>query len=220
MSDPQGFEPPPLPSEPGTRLPPPWEREGPAVQRFIDTAKGVLAQPVPFFASMKREGGLAPPLIFAFVGSLVGSIGSYLGRFMMPFGGLGMSGAYSGFAFGVVMIPILSILGLLVGAGILQVLLVLLAHTRQPFETTARVVAYTVGSTSPLNIIPFVGGLVAGVWALVVLVLGTAEAHEVSQGQAAVAVLLPAVLCCVIAALFGGALLALILGAAAAGWHS
>jgi hypothetical protein len=189
----------------------------PPVQRFIDTAKAVLMEPAVFFRSMRREGGLGPPLIYAIIGVLIGSIGSYFGRVIVPFGSYGMG---RGFVAGLIMVPIFSMIGLFIGSGILHVLLMLIASTKQPFETTFRVVAYTSGSTSPINIIPIIGGVISGIWGLVVLILGSAEAHEVSQGKAAVAVLLPAVICCALAFILGGAILALIFGAAAAGMRS
>jgi hypothetical protein len=205
-----------LPSASSTdgRVAPPWERDGPVVQRYLDTAKSVLMESAAFFRRMRREGGLGAPLVYAIVGIVIGSLGSLLSTTMMPFGGFGDHG---GLFAAVIMVPLLSLVGLFIGSGILHVLFMFVAGSRQTFETTFRLVAYTSGSTSPFNIIPFVGGLVSGIWALLVLILGGAEAHEVPQGKAAIAVLLPAVLCCGAAMIFGGALLALIFGAAAAG---
>jgi hypothetical protein len=187
------------------------------VQRFIDTARDVLTQPGPFFRTMRREGGLGAPLVFALIGIVLGSLGSMLARMVTPFGGFGPYGDYGGLGFSLFVLPVMSLVGLFIAAGILHVLLVLVASSKHSFETTFRLVAYTSGSTSPFNIVPFVGGLLGAVWALVVLIIGAAESHDVSQGQAAVAVLLPSVLCCGMAILFGGALLALLFGAAAAG---
>jgi hypothetical protein len=224
MSDAQNFPPPPVPPPlpgPGNgRVPPAWEQPGAALQRFVETARRVLTEPASFYKAMSRQGGLGPPLVFAVVGIVVGSLGSFLTQLMMPFGGFGMAHDAGGFAAALVLVPIISVIGLFIGSGILHVLLMLVAGSKQTYETSFRVLAYTVGSTSPLNIVPFVGGIIGGVWALVVLILGSAEAHEVPQGRAAVAVLLPAVVCCGLGVLFGGALLALIFGAAAAGLAS
>jgi hypothetical protein len=75
----------------------------------------------------------------------------------------------------------------------------------KPFEATFRVLAFSQGSTGPLQIIPLCGGLIAGVWALVVNCIGLARAHETSTGRATLAVLLPVIVCC------GGGLLLLFL---------
>ena len=66
----------------------------------------------------------------------------------------------------------------------------------QPFETTFRVLAFTQGSASPLQIIPLCGGLISGVWALVCNCIGLARAHETDTGRAVLAVFLPLIVCC------------------------
>ncbi len=186
------------------------------LQRFFDTARAVLLEPSRFFRSMRREGGLAAPLAYALAGALVGTVGSVISQIAMPFawawGVYGESVATT-----LVVVPLVSLVSLFLGSAILHGLLLLIASTRQPFETTFRTVAYTAGSTSLLNIIPFFGGMIGSIWAIVALILGMSETHEISQGQSAVVVLLPAVLCCGLGLLFGAALLALIAGAIAAG---
>jgi hypothetical protein len=184
----------------------------------VDTAKGVLMDAASFFRAMRRDGGIGAPLIYALIGIVVGSVGSMLTQFLTPWGMFGMAADVStGFMASLVFVPIIAVLALFIGSGLLHVLLLLVAGTKQSYETSFRVLAYTYGSTAPLGIIPVFGSLIGAIWALIVLILGTAEAHEVSQGQAAIAVLLPAVICCGLGLLFGGAVLALIFGAAAAG---
>ncbi len=223
MSD-EGFDAPPAtpvppaepPSTPASRVPPPWERDLPILQRFFDTARGVLLEPTQFFRSMSRDGGLAAPLAYALVGVLVGTVGSVLSQMLMPFAwAWGVYGETV--ATTLVVVPMVSVVGLFVGSAILHGLLLLVASTKQPFETTFRTIAYTAGSTSLLNIIPFFGGMIGSIWAVVDLIIGLSDTHDVSQGQAAVVVLLPAVLCCGIGLLFGAAVLALIAGAVATG---
>ena len=79
----------------------------------------------------------------------------------------------------------------------------------QPFETTFRVLAFTQGSTGPLQIIPLCGGLISGVWAIVCYCIGLARAHETDTGRAVLAVFLPLIVCCgggvLIAFMFMGA---------------
>jgi hypothetical protein len=63
------------------------------------------------------------------------------------------------------------------------------------FEATVRVVCYA--QTAQLaGIVPFCGGLIAAIWAIVLYVIGLATAHRTTQGKAVLAVLLPVVLCC------------------------
>ncbi len=65
-------------------------------------------------------------------------------------------------------------------------------------------------ATSILFLVPFCGQLVAGIWTLVLYVLGLAEAHQIGHGKATAAVLLPILLvccCCAgLAFLFAGAI--------------
>ena len=58
------------------------------------------------------------------------------------------------------------------------------------------------------GIIPFCGGLISLVWAIILYVFGLSTAHRTTQGKAVLAVLLPVVLCCAFAAalLFMGVL--------------
>ena len=95
-------------------------------------------------------------------------------------------------------------------------MLSLLGGARHGFETTLRTVAYVAGSTSLINVIPICGSIIAAVWSLIVTIIGLAEMQETSQGKAAAAVLIPAVVCCALLFLvFGAAIMAIIMGAAA-----
>jgi hypothetical protein len=63
---PPGTFPPTIPPPPppaGGRTGPPWEQTGPAIQRYIDTVKGVLLDPATTFRNLRREGGLGAPIV-------------------------------------------------------------------------------------------------------------------------------------------------------------
>ncbi len=77
-----------------------------------------------------------------------------------------------------------------------------------PFTTVGRLLSrYPTAETGGL---PFVGGLVASIWNLVLEVVGFAAVHRTSQGRALVAVLIPIILCClcglILSVLFGAVL--------------
>jgi hypothetical protein len=82
-----------------------------------------------------------------------------------------------------------------------------------------RVVAYSMGATSLLHILPVCGAFLAAVWAIVAYIIGLAQAHEIPTGKAAAAVLIPVAVCCVIFALFYAAIVAVFLGALAGGFE-
>jgi len=196
----------------------PWEhrQERGFFNAFIETLAMVLTKPDLAFRTMKTEGGLAEPLIYALIGGCVGGIVSLL--FSL---GLQSMGLFTGQrdVFGVmarvgigsiafiVLIPIFIVVGLFIGAAIVHLCLMIVGGANKSFEVTFRVLAFSQGSTGPLQMIPVCGGLIAGVWALVVNCIGLARAHETSTGRAVLAVLLPLVVCCggaiVLAAMFG-----------------
>lgn len=221
---PSSFPVPPPPIPP-TRSGPPWENPGPPLQRFIDTMKGVLIDPVVTFSQARREGGLQAPLVYYLIGVLVAVAGAVLWN-LIGFGGMGlpmgrmgrgeMAGAAAGLGFLLIGLPICYVIGIFLGSGILHLLLMLFGGQKYPYETTFRTVAYANGSVLPINFIPGCGGLIAGIWGIVVLIIGLAQMHETSTGKAAAAVLVPIVICCALFAVFFSVIMAMI-GMAAAG---
>jgi hypothetical protein len=229
MSDFGTPQPPPRFPEPPPPLPPggsgpPWESAGMSLQSYIDTARGVLTDPVPTFAQMRREGGLGPPLIYYVVGLVIGVIGSMLWSVIgfggFPFGGPGIGDTMGGTAM-VIFLPVCGAVGLFVGSLIIHVLLGLFGGQKYPYETTFRTISYGVGSALPIMIIPVCGGAIAMVWSMIAAIMGLSQTQETTTGKAAAAVLTPSVICCgLIVIFFGGLLLALILGGAAAASYS
>jgi hypothetical protein len=214
---------PPLPPTPGPALSgPPWEQPGDFVQRFIGTVRELLTEPRRFFGSMRREGGLANPLIFAIIGMLVGAVANYVYSFAL--GGLGAGlpgmGDYSGMMSGgfasVIMLPIVGTLGLFIGAAIYHGLLSLMGGVRAGFEATFRVCAYVMGVAWLGQIIPLCGGIIAGIAAIAYSILGLQIVHDTTMGKAAAAVLIPVVVCCGLGLMFGAAMVAMLGMAAAA----
>lgn len=194
--------PPPFPSFPTTPPPPSgpsrtgpaWEQPGAPLQRFIDTAKAVLLDPTTTFATMRREGGLQVPLTYFLIGALVGALASFLWSAVTPTFGYG--GGHMG-GIGLLVVSLgCYLIGVFLASGIYHVVLGLFGGQNFPFETTFRVVAYSVGSTAPFALIPGCGGLIGGIWGLVCTIIGLAQAQETTTGKAAVAVLVPIVVCC------------------------
>jgi len=91
--------------------------------------------------------------------------------------------------------PFLIIIGLFIASGILHVCLMMVKGARNGFEATFRTVAYGY-SANIFLVIPFCGGLLAFVWAIVLYIIGLKEAHETTGGKAAFAVFLPGIVCC------------------------
>ena len=206
----------PAPQTPAPRSGLPWEhrQERGFVNAFIETLAMVLTKPDLAFRTMKTEGGLAEPLIYALIGGCVGGIVSLLLSLGLQSMGLftgqrdaftAMAGMGIGMIALIVLVPVFIVALLFIAAAIVHLCLMIVGGASKSFETTFRVLAFSHGSTGPLQIIPVCGGLIAGVWALIVNCIGLARAHETSTGRATLAVLLPVIVCC------GGGLLLLFL---------
>ncbi len=188
----------------------PWEdpaRTG-FFDRFVETVKLLAAAPAEAFARMPTTGGIGKPLTFAIV---VGWIGIAVASvWMLLFGGmslpfmdqsqLGEAGAMFGLSTGlmimlIVLAPIFVIIGVFFQAAILHLMLMLVGGANNGFEVTTRVCSYSYAAQLA-QIIPFCGGVVSAVWSLILLIVGLSTAHGITRGKAALAVILPVVLCC------------------------
>lgn len=192
---------PPPSSGPG-RSGPAWEQPGAAVQRYIDTAKAVLLDPTTTFTTMRREGGLQVPLTYYLIGAVIGALGSLLGSLITPSWGYG-GGPMGGGVFLLVWVLVCYLIGVFLASGIYHIVLGLFGGQNFPFETTFRVVAYSVGSTAPFALIPGCGGIIGGIWGLICTIIGLAQAQETTTGKAAAAVLVPIVVCCGLGVIVG-----------------
>lgn len=107
----------------------------------------------------------------------------------------------------IILLPVFLVIGLFIGSGIVHICLMIVGGANKSFEATFRVIAFSQGSTGPLQMVPVCGGLIACIWALVVNCIGISRAHETTTGRAVLAVLLPLIVCCggvfLIAMMFG-----------------
>jgi len=230
---PSGYAPPsyPPPGGGGYGAPPPggqtpWERRSQIgiVNALIETTKQVLLQPVVFFRSMPVTGGLGDPLLYAviigYAGLLVSTIYNLVFRGVLTsslsrFGGNSemeqlasfMQGG-TGVVINLILGPVFIVVFLFLSAGIFHLVLLALGGAARGFEGTFRVAGYS-QAASIFNIIPACGGIIGLVYVIVLLVIGLSEAHGISRGKAAAAVLIPFVIfccCCtgtILAAVFG-----------------
>jgi hypothetical protein len=184
----------------------PWEhrQERGFFNAFIETLVLVLTKPSEAFTAMRREGGLGEPLIYALIGGCIGGLVSILFSLGLQSAGLftdhdtfsAMAGTGIGSAASIVLLPLLVLIVLFIGSAIIHLCLMIVGGANQSFETTFRVLAFTQGSTGPLQMIPICGGLIAFVWWLVCNCIGLARAHDTDTGRAVLAVLLPVIVCC------------------------
>ena len=233
---PSGAPPPQTPTAPamiaptvGTTSAPrsglPWdERHSKGLfSAFIETLQMVLSRPSDAFSAMRREGGLGEPLLYAMIGGSFGLIFYFI--YQLAFQSLGIFanrpnplahviGTSIGGVILIIFVPVLVAIGAFINAAILQVCLMIVGGAKQPFETTFRVICFASGSVFPLMVVPLCGGVIAGVWDIVLRCIGLARAHETETGRAVLAVLLPLIVCC------GGGFLILMMFGALGAWSA
>jgi hypothetical protein len=227
-AQPPGTVPPPPPGgvPPAPQAQPlPWEQPGyPALEGLYETAKLVITAPSQAFARMSLTGTLGRPLLYAVIFGWIGIIANqayslaFKGAIMGMLSGLPgynpklMFGLPTAASVGVMIFaPVFVLIWVFIWAAIVHLFLMLVGGANTGFASTVRVVCY-VATVQVVQVVPLCGGLIAGIWALVLYIIGVAIAHRTTQGKAALAVLLPLVLCCVciavLAAAFGAAIAA------------
>ena len=237
MSEPHLSPPPPPPpgggaGAAGAGLP--WEERARlgAVPAFVETVKLLVVNPTEAFARAKRRGDLFSPIAFAVVLGWAGVIfqslwslafGSSLLDLMPPemreVSGFGVAAKTFGLVAQIILAPIFIVIFLFIGSAIVHLMLMLVGGTKASeagFEGTLRSLAYSTVSQLA-SVVPFAGGLIAMVWAIVLEMIGLATLHRTSYGKAIAAILLPLLLCCVCLVFAFGSIVALIAGAAASG---
>lgn len=183
-----------------------WERRTSwlDVSAMLEMIRGVLLDPVTTFRRMKLFGDLGSPLLFAVILNTIGMLGALFWNMMTNsiwmFSGqkqLEELAVSTGFMIGLTIFsPVLVLIGIFITSGILHVCLLITGGEKNGFEATLRLVAYATGATAPFQLIPFCGGLIGGIWAIVAQVIGAREMHETTTGKALLAVLLPLIFCC------------------------
>ncbi|MEO8585756.1 MAG: YIP1 family protein [Acidobacteriota bacterium] len=215
--------PPPMPPSGGSGLA--WETQPIGPESLIEAAKLFITAPDRAWKLIRETGDYTRPLLFALIVGWVGAIfnavwstvfGAGIGRMlrMLPpemAGRLGPLGAGGGgFVASVILAPLFIVCGLFIGTAIFHVSLMIvgaLSGSKSQFEGTFRVVSYSSIAHIAL-VIPFLGGLVALVWRIYLMMLGVQQLHKTTQAKALLGILLPLLLCCVcgvVGAVFMGA---------------
>lgn len=218
--------PPPPPPQPPYMPPPavsgglPWETQTLGPEPFFETAMLFIKAPEQAWRLTRETGDYMRPLLFGVIVGWVGVVfravwGTIFGAGLMRM----IPAQYAGFTrFGggslvgqVILGPLLVAIALFVGAAILHVSFMVvgaLSSSRSQFEGTFRLVCYA-SVANVANVVPLLGGLVAGVWAAYLIVVGAQQLHKTTQSKALFGILLPTIVCCVC-----GAVAAFIAGAA------
>lgn len=163
------------------------------VQSFIRTVTSVVTRPAAFFSGIRRQGDFINPLIFALICAVISAVltGIISFFFTVAGGDQGVGSALASLIGTIIVTPILSAVGLFIGAGIFHLLVMLLVRpSNAGFEATFRVSAYA-SVTQLVAWIPVIGFIVS-LYGLYLGIVGIREVHSTTTGRAALVVLIPA----------------------------
>ena len=195
---PPPVEPPPQPSAVI-----PWEQPGlPWTTALVATVKLLLTRPREAFERMPITGDPLRPFVFAiligWIGAIFNAAWSIPFRNMMPAGSPYGSHQMPAFVLPLIALfaPVFIVCGVLVGAAIFHLMLMMVGGAKSGFGATLRALCY---SRAPeiFQVLPFCGAMIAWIGGILLLIQGLAVAHRIPLGKAALAVLLPMVVCCV-----------------------
>jgi len=209
----------------------PWEtwREKGRLRALWETWKQIMTNPVAFYKRVPKHGNFVLPMYYGIICQSIAII--LMWAYQAGFKSIPIFLDYSA-AFGgywpwtaremtlpslmiflmalLVVAPLFALLGLSFTSALYHIALKIFGGANQTFEATFRVVSYA-ASAQVLAILPIVGTVVAGIWTLVLTIIGLQKMHQTSYARAILAVLLPVLVCCgfmilVVVALFGAAI--------------
>ncbi len=188
------------------------------INSFINTARRVLLEPTNFFRGIARQGDFLNPAIFALICALISALLSGILSFVLSplFAVPGetdeaLAGGILGFVLSLILSPIYTAIALIVGAAIYHLLVLLFVRPGNAgFEATFRVVCY-VAAIQLVSWIPIVN-FIAGIYGLILSILGIREVHRTTTGRAAAIVLIPVAVILLLVLIVGAALVALFIG--------
>jgi len=184
------------------------------VTAIITTIKQMLFQPTFFFKSLaSRKGFQFTPVVFFVLatqglGVLVSGLTNIGFSLLTPL----LKSLYGsptavvellpGFIsiplmvlFILLIFPVFAIIGLFITAAVTHLFVHLFIKNHQPFEETLKLVGYCLG-VNIVMVIPIVGGVIASIGQIVLLIIGVREVHQTTTTQASIAVLFPYLICC------------------------
>ncbi|HZM84871.1 MAG TPA: YIP1 family protein [Candidatus Limnocylindrales bacterium] len=182
---------------------------------FFQTVRLLLSSPRRAYEQVPLTSNIGRPFAFGLIVSLIGTwagifwqlvLGEWWKSFLpgdtesvdtMLQIGLGLSAP--------LWVPIVIILSV----AFQHLCLFVVGGARSGFSGTMRAANYS-WAPALLALIPVCGQFVGGLWCLALNIIGLSVVHRITLGRAALAVFLPAVLCCILgvlmAALFGAAI--------------
>jgi len=189
----------PAPEEEAGVPPPPWEDPAvPLPRAFLDTWVESLARPTDLFRRVPWEHAAARPILYFLIIAILSAFFTMWWEAMLGstevwplLAELGIARETGGTAavLRFFLAPFAALLWLLASSLLFHLFVMLLARDRRSFRATIRTACYASGP-GVLAVVPLVGALVGGLWSLVLVAIGLREAHRMTGGASATAVIL------------------------------
>jgi hypothetical protein len=204
-------DPPPIPPAPYDGLP--WEAPNAGLGSIVPTVVRFISSPIEAFRKMSLTVDLVRPIAYFVTLALVSACISQLWGYILFDTFVAILRSLAGTQFekiapmihkpgaiqlvlGLVITPLVALIVLFIWTALVHLMLTLLGGANRGFATTLRVMCYS-QTTQLAVVLPGLGGFVAFVWRLILEVVGLSQAHKTEGWKAALAVLLPLLLCCV-----------------------
>jgi len=171
------------------------------ISEWVDTGRNIITGPAEFFRAERRREGFGFPIKFALLSLIAAAVINAAGAFLFT-GGVFTERIPAALSI-LIGTPILGLIGLFIGAGLIHIFVYLLGG-EHGYRTTFAVLAYAT-VLSPIaavfSLIPFIGGLIGlliALYGVYIEIKGLEIFQNMSTGRAAAAILLPAVIIFVI----------------------
>ncbi len=142
---------------------------------IVENMIGVIVKPAEFFRAMPKKGGYAKPLVFLVaMAVLTAVIGALLGVL-----GFGPTGVLAMGFIGIILLPVMAIIGSFIGAAILFVIWKIMGSSEE-YETAYRCVAYGYAYAPVAMLvsgIPYLGSLVMALWPMALMAIASIHVH-------------------------------------------
>jgi hypothetical protein len=174
----------------------PWESGGGFIGAFLKTTQEVLFSPGRFFKKISSGEGYWAPLIYGLITGIIGQGAAIFWLWLLAAQFIPMDRLPFQYSISILQIivplPFQEAIAIFIGSGIIHLCLMIVRGNKSGYKTTFRSIAYSY-SAYLFGVIPFIGLLFGGIYAIILTIIGVREGHGISTGKAVLAVLLPVI---------------------------
>ncbi len=165
---------------------------------LLKSLKEVLFSPASFFNRVKGDTGLGEAFAFGILLGSIGAMFTFFWQFILQEQDISYitrlipeTASINSIFFGLIVVsPFLVLINVIVTAFVIHVSLAVLQGATKGITGTLKVILYS-NAASIFSLVPYVGGIVAFIWSLTIIITGLREIHEISGLKALSALLLP-----------------------------